>query len=360
MCVLFPFVSTMENVCSGCAPTYLELASEHFKNNEKTIAFFQRHGVLPKELKCPKCNSICTLRTDKHLFRCHHSVRLPHSKKRRPCGFTESQFKGSFLDGARIDPWKVLIFIQMYCDKIYSQSHACKNLYISSRTVVDWRSFCSEVCEHWLNNQDPVGGQGVVVEIDETLVVRRKQDTGRVLKQVWLFGGIERVSKKRFIVPLTDDDSAPLRRNKETLVPLIKKYIRPGTTIYSDSWRAYNSLNVEGYRHWCVNHSINFVDPTDKQIHTQNIERLWRDVKEYIRRPGIRANYMRQYLARYIFLKTHKDQALHHFLLEAAKLYPPFGTRTRPPHPPLTPERGSTDSDISSDLDNPTPSTSNQ
>lgn len=147
----------------------------------------------------------------------------------------------------------------------------------------------------------------MVVEIDETIVVKRKQDTGRLLSQVWLFKGIERESKKTFLVPLIDEDSAPLRRNKETLVPLIKKYIRPGSTVYSDSWSSYNSLNVEGHRHWCVNHIVNFIDPVNIDIHTQNIERLWSDVKEYIRRPGIRKSHLRQYLAWYIFLKTQRS-----------------------------------------------------
>lgn len=347
----------MENVCINCAPTYLELASEHFKNNEKSIEFFQRHGVLPTELKCPKCGNKCVLREEKNLFRCRHSVRLPHSKKRRPCGFSASMNKGSFLDKGHLEPWKVLCFINLFCDKIYSQSHAMRNLYMSDKTVVDWKSFCSEVCENWLDNQDAIGGEGVVVEIDETLVVKRKHDTGRLLSQVWLFGGIERESKKKFIVPLIDEDSAPLRRDKETLVPLIKKYIRPGTTVYSDSWRAYNSLNVEGYRHWCVNHSVNFVDPDNKEIHTQNIERLWRDVKEHIRRPGIRKSHLRQYLARYIFLKTYSDKAVHRFLLEAGKLYPPIGVGACPP---LSPPPGSEDSNIGLDLDDPKPSTSYQ
>lgn len=77
------------------------------------------------------------------------------------------------------------------------------------------------------------------------------------------------------MLPLTDKDSAtsvPL--GKEVLVPSTKKFIKPGSTICSDSWHAYNSLNDEGYRHWCVNHNINFVSPENKDFHTQNMERL--------------------------------------------------------------------------------------
>jgi hypothetical protein len=36
------------------------------------------------------------------------------------------------------------------------------------------------------------------------------------------------------------------------------------------------------YQNYRINHRINFVDPEDSRVHTQTIERLWRDVKEHI------------------------------------------------------------------------------
>lgn len=49
----------MEDICTGCAPMYLELASEKLKNNEGRIEFFSNNGVLPKELKCTNCCITC-------------------------------------------------------------------------------------------------------------------------------------------------------------------------------------------------------------------------------------------------------------------------------------------------------------
>lgn len=84
---------------------------------------------------------------------------------------------------------------------------------------------------------------------------------------MWLFEGIESVSKKKFIVPLVDETEG---RSAATLMPLSKKYILPGTIIVSDGWKAHASLRNEGHTHWVVNHSKNFVDPENHNIHTQN------------------------------------------------------------------------------------------
>ncbi|KAH7830031.1 uncharacterized protein MONOS_2209 [Monocercomonoides exilis] len=38
-------------------------------------------------------------------------------------------------------------------------------------------------------------------------------------------------------------------RRKETLLPTILERIRPGTTIMSDEWKAYSTLNLHNYVH---------------------------------------------------------------------------------------------------------------
>ena len=154
--------------------------------------------------------------------------------------------------------------------------------------------------------------EGVIVEIDETHFGKGKFDRGRPLSDIWVFGGIERASKKSFLVPLVEP--LPRQRTADNLLPLINKYIKPQSVIISDKWRAYNKLGELGYIHKCVNHSDNFVDPEDPTIHTQNIERLWRDIKEWIKRPGNRSIYFKQYISRYLFLhKYPEDKLLHHF-----------------------------------------------
>ena len=82
------------------------------------------------------------------------------------------------------------------------------------------------------------------------------------------------------------------KRDRQTLIPIILKYIRPGTEIHSDRWRAYyvhrSNLDHEqnttlenldetahmNYAHNAVDHSSNFVDPIT-HVNTQTVEGLW-------------------------------------------------------------------------------------
>jgi len=83
-----------------------------------------------------------------------------------------------------------------------------------------------------LINKPQIGGNGLIVEIDEAKFGRQKYNRGRLITGQWLFGGIERTIKKIFVLPV------PCRKT-EVLLPLIQKYIVPGSIIYSDCWKAY-------------------------------------------------------------------------------------------------------------------------
>ena len=56
-----------------------------------------------------------------------------------------------------------------------------KEIGISKTTVIDWSSFCHEVCIFWLSKESKVlGGPGVVVEIDEAKFGKRNYNRGRL------------------------------------------------------------------------------------------------------------------------------------------------------------------------------------
>ncbi|XP_068219505.1 uncharacterized protein [Palaemon carinicauda] len=265
------------SLCLSCNFDYFRLIHDFYENETRCIEFLREHGVLPAAVQCLNCGKLCQFRNDKNVWRCMGYVLDKRHKKRKYCNFTVSDRKGTFLDKVKLPVWKLMIFLCQFLSEFWKHRPIIKYLNISSKTSVDWRSFCSEVSQFWYNNQEPIGGVDVEVEIDETLITHSKYHKGRPLTQCWLFGGIERTSKKFFVEALIDPGAD--NRKSETLIPLINRYIKPGSIIYSDSWRGYNKISESGYTHFQVNHSENFVDPNNPNIHTQNIERLWLDIK---------------------------------------------------------------------------------
>ncbi|KAK9694844.1 ISXO2-like transposase domain [Popillia japonica] len=122
--------------------------------------------------------------------------------------------------------------------------------------------------ERFQDRPTKLGGPGIVVEIDESKFGRRKYHKGHRIEGQWVFGGFERGTGRVFMVPVE-------QRGTNTLLPIIKQWIKPGTTIISDCWKAYDVLHQEGYEHLKVNHSITFKDP-ETGAHTNSIESSWR------------------------------------------------------------------------------------
>jgi len=118
-----------------------------------------------------------------------------------------------------------------------------------------------------------IGGQGVIVEIDEAKISKRKYNRGRWIKVNRVFGGFECSSQNCCLVPVPS-------RGSDVLLVIIKTWIKPGTTIISDCWKAYNYLSKEGFVYASVNHSYHTVDPSSG-AHTQNTESTWREVRGY-------------------------------------------------------------------------------
>ena len=82
-----------------------------------------------------------------------------------------------------------------------------------------------------------LGGPGVVVEVDEAKFSKNMHHKGRLLKNHWILGGVEREDKSRtFFVPVPD-------RTKETLLSVISEYVAPGTIIHTGGWAGYNGLD---------------------------------------------------------------------------------------------------------------------
>ena len=67
----------------------------------------------------------------------------------------------------------------------------------------------------------------------------------------------------------------------ETLLPIIQEKVQPDSIVYTDTFRAYNALDVSDFHHMRINHSELFAD---KQNHINGIENFWNQAKRHLRR----------------------------------------------------------------------------
>ena len=87
-----------------------------------------------------------------------------------------------------------------------------------------------DVCkQHLILNPRPIGGLGIKIQIDETLVAKQKFNKGRLVKERWLFGGVCPEQGRGFVQFVPD-------RSRTTLDPITMKIIPPGSNIKSNSW----------------------------------------------------------------------------------------------------------------------------
>ena len=61
--------------------------------------------------------------------------------------------------------------------------------------------------------------------------------------------------------------------SKSELMPIIKSKVLEGSTIYSDGWKAYDGLILNGYEHYRVYHSHN--EFVRGKSHINDIESFW-------------------------------------------------------------------------------------
>ena len=121
------------------------------------------------------------------------------------------------------------------------------------------------------------------VEIDECYLGSRVRGShGRIPNPAKIIFGIKcRTTNILLLFPVPN-------KTQQTLFPLIIDHVDQGTQVLSDKASTYvtrtGNSHIEElvFEHYYINHSIEFVDATQKFIHTNNIERSWRSLRASI------------------------------------------------------------------------------
>jgi len=84
------------------------------------------------------------------------------------------------------------------------------------------------------------------------------------------------------------------------------------STVLPDCWKAYSSLEREGFIHETVNHSVHFV--SESGTHTNNIESTWNALKKSLPKFGTAKEMYHSYFAEYCIRHKYINVANDKFL----------------------------------------------
>ena len=250
-----------------------------------------QNNLLYNERECSVCSSPMKYYELSEFFRC----------TKKHCGRKLQLRSGSFFQNSRVNCCKIMLIGYLWLLKTSVVSTSIQ-VGVCKQTIIDYfRYFRELVASDPVFEDNVIGGEGVVVELDESKIGKRKYNRGHVVEGVWLLGGVERTSARRtFFVPVQE-------RNAETLLSIISSHVAPGSIIHTDMWRGYSLLNEElGLEHHFVNHSRWFVDP-DSGVHTNTIEGTWNGIKLSIRPQGRIREGIEERIAEFQWRRIHSN-----------------------------------------------------
>jgi len=150
--------------------------------------------------------------------------------------------------------------------------------------------------------------EGSSVEMDETYFGgRRKGYRGRPgagdKKKSPIVGIAERTTGQGRVIA-----KATQSVNAETLTGMVKEYVLPESTVFTDDFSGYDRLKGHGFTHHRINHSAKVWVMGD--IHTNTIEGFWSLVKRGIGGVyhAVSQKYLQSYLDEYTFRYNRRDQ----------------------------------------------------
>lgn len=294
--------------------SFKEVLRKITSSKKSSIEFLQKHGVIPSEMICPgptvhgkrnfSCGNYMALkdvkdRKDRLSWRC----RKIHKFKINDKDYVNKNVKVSIREGSWLKDAKLTLEQIIELMYLWSQGFTNKEieheLKLSNKTIVEWTIFFREcITCSILKHSEQIGGEGIEVEIDESKFGKRKYYRGRRVEGQWIFGGREKKDhSKVFMVPVK-------RRDQKTLLPIIQKWIAPGSIIHSDCWKSYNKLSSLGYTHLTVNHSKEFVN-NETGACTNGIESDWRHAKVSMPRYGVHKGLHSGYLAEFMWRRKY-------------------------------------------------------
>lgn len=263
-----------------------DIVTEIIKDEKKAFDIAIKYNILPHRsriLQCPKCGRIMLFNQNSDKWKCHNYR----------CGTSRSSTYPFDIPKNHFQYYLACIFLYA-ADIPIHKAHELFN--ISYQIIERNYSKLREKVHVLYQNLMQTKSLSFHVQVDESCFGKRKYNRGRTGSGiVWVFGACDaQKGGDVYMIPV-------IKRDANTLVPIIQSWCPPGGIINSDCWGAYNNLDQLGFEHYTVNHSQNFVNPITEE-HTQRIESLWNSAKDFLRQHHYNSHeHLEQYIAEWCF-----------------------------------------------------------
>lgn len=195
--------------------------------------------------------------------------------RRKTCRKYDVFIKCNLFVNKKLSDETVLKIIYLWCCETKTKS-ICNISGVSRQAVYrvlkKFYNILDELKEFYILK---LGGEDIIVEIDESKFGKRKYNRGHKVDGVWIVGLVEKTEQRKIIL-------LPVRkRNANTLIQICLNNVYLKSVVQTDCWKGYNNLSQFGFVHKTVNHSLYFKDPLT-QVHTNTIEGNWSALKKTV------------------------------------------------------------------------------
>lgn len=179
---------------------------------EKAVNFALARNLINDKKRCKRCKSRMKISKNSRLI-----DQVEWMCKNSKCKAKTSIRTGTFFERSKLDIADILQICFMW-SKNLPLKYVAEDLNISTKTMIDWYRFCGDIVLFHYENAETskIGGVNQIVEIDESVFSKRKYNRGRLVKETWVFGGINRNNSKEMFIEMVPN------RTRETLLEVKK------------------------------------------------------------------------------------------------------------------------------------------
>ncbi|OHA14889.1 MAG: hypothetical protein A2909_01490 [Candidatus Tagabacteria bacterium RIFCSPLOWO2_01_FULL_39_11] len=210
---------------------------------------------------------------------------------------------------SKLSNFKIKKILQCFCNELTSVQTA-KQLKLNRNTTNRYYTiFRQKIAEHQEEQKRKFRGS---IEIDESYFGSRHKGDKRGRSTATKIPVVGILKRNGMVYTEIIPDAS-----RYSIMPIITRLIQKSkSNIYTDKWKSYDGLVFQGYKHYRINHSKEFVK---KNHHINGIESFWSYVKRKMRKHnGISKDKFYFYLKESEFRFNNRNKNLYNILLKIA------------------------------------------